>query len=160
MAAKTTISAPKKTKKSPLLSFEEMRARAEQKEREAAEKSKSRRAGRTSVAALRPLAAGSSAPSPEETPASPEALSEEEWRRGDVWLTVHVAARRLGISRRRVYTLIYEGRIAAINFGERLWRINERELLRYMAACKQRCREELGLDLGLGSGRADRPRRD
>ena len=70
-----------------------------------------------------------------------------------------VVARRLGISRRRAYHLVHEGRLAAINFGERLWRVSERELLRYMEQCRRRTLEDLGLDAGLGSGRADRPRR-
>jgi excisionase family DNA binding protein len=78
----------------------------------------------------------------------------------ETWLPVTVVAKRLGISRRRAYSLIHEGSLEAVNFGERLWRVAESELLRFMEQCHRRTQEELGLDLGVGTGRADRkPRR-
>lgn len=159
--------------KGRMLTFEEMKLRAAEKE----QTDRKRRVAQAGRRPLRSLAQGIGAhdtanrnfgeqgklarhtTEPYLNPREEVAQLRERWANGENWLPVTAIAKRMGISRRRVYTLIQEGRIPAVNFGERLWRVRERDLLRYMEHCGRRSLEERGLDLGITGGRADRIRR-
>ena len=74
------------------------------------------------------------------------------------WLDVEETARRLHISERKVYYLIREGKLRAVNMAKRLWRIRESALHEYLEQCERETQTALSLDMGLTPGRANRMR--
>lgn len=63
-------------------------------------------------------------------------------------LTVHIAAQRLCVSRKRVYQLIQAGHLDSMRPSPRVIRITRESLDRYIEDAIQRERRHLGLDLG------------
>lgn len=74
------------------------------------------------------------------------------------WLTVAQVAKRLQLEAKYLYTLIKTDRLKATNFGQRMWRVHESDLRRFIDDSGRRTREEQGFDLELGSGRVKKDR--
>lgn len=63
-------------------------------------------------------------------------------------LTVSVAARRLCVSRKRIYQLIQSGRLDSLRPSPRTIRITRESLERFITDAIKHEKEQLGLDMG------------